>query len=108
MNINIFKKGLGKMNIGSSENLSDKSKIWSRLLMVFVLVNVVVVALSLYLFIRISSGDIFSIKQETVVSVETVDRATLRDIIVFFEQKEEEFDRSKTEGPSGDLVDPAL
>lgn len=63
-------------------------------------------AFSAYLFLEINNGDIFKIKQDATITVDTIDRALLREILLTFEKMENELEELKNNRPI--VIDPSL
>ena len=102
---NFFKNRIKKIH-ASKEQGFDENKSWKMLLVAFTVVKVGVIIFSSYLFFRINSGEIFIVKQDTAISVDTINRTLLKDTIESFEKKAIEFEQLKTNRP--DVIDPSL
>jgi hypothetical protein len=101
-----FFSNIKKRRMSKARNGFNVSVVWKRIFLLFVVVNIIVIAVSVYLFFQINSGGIFRVEQDTVISVDSINRALLRDTIDSFEQKKLEFERLKTKESS--VVDPSL
>ena len=107
MNIkSLLKRKKDKVHSNKRKGVFDENKIWKIILSIFIFINVGVVVFSWYLFLQISGGDIFNIKESTAVSVETIDRKLLSDTVISFEDKVREFEGLKDNKPR--VVDPSL
>lgn len=84
----------------------DVSKIWRKILLIFIVANAIIIGFNVYLFLQINSGEIFIVENNETISVKTIDRALLRNTIDLFEIKEIEFDNLKNNKPK--IIDPSL
>ena len=101
-----FGDRLKQRRMNKIRNRFNMRTIWKKIFILFIVINVIVVIISSYLFFKINYGEIFLVDSNTNVSIETVNRTLLLDTINFFEIKEKEFDNLKTNKVN--LVDPSL
>ena len=101
-----FSESIKKNRINKIRKGFDVSKVWKKIFFIFGIINIIVVGVSVYLFFQINKGEIFISKENTPISVGTIDRAFLHEVIELFEMKEKEFDFLKTNKPI--TVDPSL
>lgn len=78
---------------------------WEIILVSFAVLNLLTLGFSLYLFIQINRGDIFVLKQDQAISVETIERNKVKEIIASFELKQVLFD-DRTVSPI-QIADPS-
>ena len=79
---------------------------WKILFVVFVMLNVAIIAFSAFLFLEINRGDIFLVEPTAPSGIDTVDRDELREALLSFEEKARQFEALKTKKPT--LADPSL
>jgi hypothetical protein len=104
---NLFKRKKSKIYSKNEKNLASDRKVWRTIVLVFVIINICTISFSWYLFLQINGGDIFNIKRDNVVSIETISRKLLSDTTASFEGRADGFDKLKRVGSSG-IVDPSL
>lgn len=103
--IKIFFKNKTKKFYEDKDNL-DANRIWKIMIMIFIIINLSIVVLSWFLFLRINSGEIFIITQDSQVSIDTINRNLLHDTISSFEEMSDEFEELKIKKLN--ILDPSL
>ncbi|MDP6387962.1 MAG: hypothetical protein QGG63_01670 [Candidatus Pacebacteria bacterium] len=106
-NIARFFKGKGKQpGEGIAYYISDAKHAWKIIILVFMVLNIGIIAFSSYLFFQINDGDIFTVEQDIMISVETIDRTLLRETLSSFEEMERELEDLRERRSR--IVDPSL
>ncbi len=104
---NLFKKKKNKIYNKDEKSLSGDRKMWRTIVLVFVFINICTISFSWYLFLQISGGDIFSVKQDNAISIKTVSRKLLSDTTTSFEKKVDDFNKLNNTDRSN-VIDPSL
>lgn len=102
----IFKRKNRQHGRGIAAYISDPKHVWRGIIYVFVVVNIGIIAFSGYLFFHINEGDIFKIEDDITVTIDTIDRTLMREILESFDATEIEFEALKKNRPS--VIDPSL
>jgi len=102
----IFNKKNKQRGRNFGAHISDPKYAWNIIVCMFVVINISLMAFSGYLFLKISSGDIFKIESDVSVMIDTIDRTLLRDTLEVFEKKEIELEELKKKRPS--VIDPSF
>lgn len=92
--------GGGLLKLGTSQEAD-----WKIIFISTVILVTLVIALSVFIFIKIDKGEIFSVK-ETIRDGEGLDLSLLRDTVSYYENKTLEFEKIKSSKPEG--IDPSL
>ena len=79
---------------------------WKYILALFLVLNVLVVAGSAYLFFQINKGELFIVEKKSVLANDTVDRKALEVTVAFYEERAQKFDLYKRNPPR--VADPSL
>jgi hypothetical protein len=79
---------------------------WKILLTLFLLVMVVAVSFSVYVFLGVRAGDIFSNTSKTPAHNDTISRGTLDNVIKNFDTRAENLKNLQSQRPV--FVDPSL
>lgn len=101
-----FKRKSRQRGTGIAAYISDPKHAWKVTIFVFTVLNVGIIAFSVYLFFQINEGDIFKIKQDATITVNTIDRTLLSDTLEIFEKRENELKELKKNRPG--IIDPSL
>jgi type II secretory pathway component PulC len=104
-NIGIF-FGARLMRKYKKHYLINASTDWHMLLIIFIIVTIVAVSFSVYLFMQINKGEIFVVKQDESVLSDSIDRTLLKETLSLYEEKSRNFEELKINRPS--VVDPSL
>lgn len=102
-----FDENIKRRRINKIGNRFNMSKIWNIILTLFVIVNIVIIAISSYLFFQIKEGEIFLVERDTSISIETINRTLMSDTIELFNMKAREFKSLKAVSKSK-VIDPSL
>lgn len=89
-----------------SSSILNAKHAWKITVYVFTVINIGVIAFSVYLFLQINEGDIFKSEQDISVTVDTIDRKLLSETLESFEKMEDELRELKNKRPS--VIDPSL
>lgn len=95
MDIGTFQKWIKKYAASTSfANLNSRPKVyrhWEIILVGFIMLNVVILGLCVYLFLQVNEGNIFLVEQSQQVRVESIDRGRLEELLTSFEVRDSLF-----------------
>lgn len=86
--------------------ITNPERDWKILLAVFATLICLVIIFSFYLFAQINKGELFTVKYGKSTTAETIDKSLLNEIISFFEERQQNFDKLKNNRPK--IIDPSL
>lgn len=105
----IFKNKNGNWfssRVSQKKDLLNASRDWEIIFSVFIAFILVSALFSVYLFLQINKGEIFTVRQNGNVSLDTINRTLLEDTLLFFENKQQRFIEMNKNKPR--FVDPSL
>lgn len=73
----------------------DARRDWQAVFIVFLLLNLVSVALNLFVYERINKGELFLVDKQEAVTLGTLSRFDLEQTVSFFEEKRRKFESLK-------------
>lgn len=79
---------------------------WCFLIFFFLVFNIFITIISVYLFIEISNGEIFLTSKKENVPTETIDKTKLSQIIKFYQNKTTKFQEIKLNKKN--YINPAI
>jgi hypothetical protein len=92
---------------GQYKTISEKSNHdWKIIIVSFIILAIIILAGSLYMFIGVSRGDIFLVEQKTEGVVQTINKDELANTVKFFESRKAHFEELKANRPT--VGDPSL
>jgi hypothetical protein len=105
-----FKISFGKSNMRSSGRLfsfgTSPEADWKVIFVSALILGVLIILLSVFIFIKIDKGEIFVVKQSTNENSKTLDITLLKETVSHYQSKAREFEQLKnTVIPA---VDPSL
>lgn len=110
-NFNIHLRGFIKPRAVESEAAQfgrDARRDWQAVFIAFLLLNLVSVALNLFVYERINKGEFFLVDKQEPVTVGTVNRFDLEKTVSFFEEKRRKFESLKAKPLSIPDPGPAI
>jgi uncharacterized membrane protein YcgQ (UPF0703/DUF1980 family) len=79
---------------------------WKNLIYFFVFLNILLVSVHVYFFLKVNAGELYSVKGNQELQVRTIDRTLLSKTIHNFTLKEQRLRELKVERV--EIVDPSL
>lgn len=101
-----FRSRMKKIHKNGNKDNLDANRVWKIIIIIFIVINLCVIVLSLYLFFQINKGEIFNIAQDSRVSADTINRDLLHETISSFEKMSGEFEELKTK--RFNIIDPSI
>lgn len=92
-----FKK-LGAHKI-HTHTITNPDRDWGIILLIFVVVNILIIIFSINLFLQISSEDLFTAETKELQVSNTIDVRLLRETLLLFEERSENFENLKQKPP---------
>lgn len=85
---------------------NDPRADWQKIVIAFLIINLLVIGWSAYLFWQINQGDIFEVSPGPTVSSDAATRNNLRNILTVYGDKEKHFEELRLIKPVS--TDPAI
>jgi hypothetical protein len=101
----IMTRASRKRGLSQAVDIVAPQKDWRLFLGFFFLINIVAVILSAYLFAEINAGSIFQTEPNQAITVETLDREALADVLSRLNERALLFEHYGRNKPN--LIDPA-
>jgi hypothetical protein len=87
----ILKKYFSFFRFGETHTHSKIFHHWEIILSVFLILNILLLGFSVYIFLQINEGGIFLVEQNQEIQINTIDRSVLQELLMSFEIREASF-----------------
>lgn len=81
----ILKRYIHLLEFGKKNSHSRIYYHWEIILIIFIVLNLLLLSFSLYIFLQINEGGIFLVRQNKEVRIGTIDRGALQELLTSFE-----------------------
>jgi len=102
----IIKMYVPKKDITKKKDIITVYRDWRVVVAVFLSLNILIIASSFYLFVKINKEEIFLLENTGLVWVDRIDKGKLLDAVNLYEQREDEFQSLLRKRPQ--ISDPSL
>lgn len=99
-----IKNLFNKKKRGSKKPIVSPFRDWKIIIVVFILINIISITFGIKIFYDVEYGEI-TYAEDTVISINTIDRTVLVNVLNYYEGQEVLFDSIKVGGVS--TVDPS-